>query len=153
MFFSSILVRAQMLSELEEIIAFKQFADQPERQQVMRKTWMKRQVDWTVHHALGLNCVDYKVVSQTLRCGKEYSKFVLSSWLREMTPWCGSNFQIFVVKTIVWLWQKKPLILYCLQRRWVLALSENTCIDHYYRISVYMNIITLRHPLMWFMHN
>ena len=43
-FFSSVLVRAQMLSELEEIIAFKQFADQPERQQVMRKTWMKRQV-------------------------------------------------------------------------------------------------------------
>ena len=44
MFFSSVLVRAQMLSELEEIIAFKQSADQPERQQVMRKTWMKRQV-------------------------------------------------------------------------------------------------------------
>ncbi|KAF8817420.1 phosphatidylinositol 3-kinase [Phlegmacium glaucopus] len=38
----SVLVRAQMLSELEEIIAFKQFADQPERQQTMRKTWMKR---------------------------------------------------------------------------------------------------------------
>ena len=43
-FFSSVLVRAQMLSELEEIIAFKQFADQPDRQQIMRKTWMKRQV-------------------------------------------------------------------------------------------------------------
>ena len=49
MFFSSVLVRAQMLSELEEIIAFKQFADQPERQQIMRKTWMKRQVIRTVH--------------------------------------------------------------------------------------------------------
>ncbi|EGN96671.1 hypothetical protein SERLA73DRAFT_170096 [Serpula lacrymans var. lacrymans S7.3] len=36
------MVRAQMLSELEEIIAFKQYADQPERQQSMRKTWMKR---------------------------------------------------------------------------------------------------------------
>ncbi|KAI6023936.1 hypothetical protein PISMIDRAFT_679672 [Pisolithus microcarpus 441] len=36
------LVRAQMLSELEEIIMFKQYADQPERQQAMRKTWMKR---------------------------------------------------------------------------------------------------------------
>lgn len=36
------MVRAQMLSELEEIIAFKQYADQPERQQTMRKTWMKR---------------------------------------------------------------------------------------------------------------
>jgi hypothetical protein len=31
-----------MLSELEEIIAFKQYADQPERQQAMKKTWMKR---------------------------------------------------------------------------------------------------------------
>ena len=41
-FLFSVLVRAQMLSELEEIIAFKQFADQPERQQTMRKTWMKR---------------------------------------------------------------------------------------------------------------
>ncbi|KIK95251.1 hypothetical protein PAXRUDRAFT_33077 [Paxillus rubicundulus Ve08.2h10] len=36
------LVRAQMLSELEEIIVYKQYADQPERQQAMRKTWMKR---------------------------------------------------------------------------------------------------------------
>ncbi|THH30677.1 hypothetical protein EUX98_g3507 [Antrodiella citrinella] len=36
------MVRAQMLSELEEIIAYKQFADQPERQETMRKTWMKR---------------------------------------------------------------------------------------------------------------
>lgn len=41
---SSTLVRAQMLSELEEIIMFKQYADQPERQQAMRKTWMKRWV-------------------------------------------------------------------------------------------------------------
>ncbi|KAH8093828.1 FAT-domain-containing protein [Cristinia sonorae] len=36
------MVRAQMLSELEEIIAYKQYADQPERQDTMRKTWMKR---------------------------------------------------------------------------------------------------------------
>ncbi|KAI0792169.1 FAT-domain-containing protein [Abortiporus biennis] len=36
------MVRAQMLSELEEIIAYKQYADQPERQETMRKTWMKR---------------------------------------------------------------------------------------------------------------
>jgi FAT domain. len=40
----SVMVRAQMLSELEEIIAYKQYADQPERQQTMRKTWMKRYV-------------------------------------------------------------------------------------------------------------
>ncbi|KAJ2934856.1 hypothetical protein H1R20_g2275, partial [Candolleomyces eurysporus] len=38
----SVMVRAQMLSELEEIIAYKQYADQPERQAAMRKTWMKR---------------------------------------------------------------------------------------------------------------
>jgi FKBP12-rapamycin complex-associated protein len=31
-----------MLSELEEIIAYKQFADQPERQHTIRKTWVKR---------------------------------------------------------------------------------------------------------------
>ncbi|KZV74520.1 atypical/PIKK/FRAP protein kinase [Peniophora sp. CONT] len=36
------MVRAQMLSELEEIIQYKQFADQPERQGTMRRTWMKR---------------------------------------------------------------------------------------------------------------
>ncbi|GBE86637.1 Serine/threonine-protein kinase tor2 [Sparassis crispa] len=36
------MVRAQMLSELEEIITYKQYADQPERQQAMRRTWMKR---------------------------------------------------------------------------------------------------------------
>jgi len=41
---SSVMVRAQMLSELEEIIAYKHYADQPERQATMRKTWMKRQV-------------------------------------------------------------------------------------------------------------
>ncbi|EMD30507.1 hypothetical protein CERSUDRAFT_145921, partial [Gelatoporia subvermispora B] len=36
------MVRAQMLSELEEIIMYKQYADQPERRQTIRKTWMKR---------------------------------------------------------------------------------------------------------------
>ncbi|THV05541.1 FAT-domain-containing protein [Dendrothele bispora CBS 962.96] len=38
----NIMVRAQMLSELEEIIAYKQSADQPDKQATMRKTWMKR---------------------------------------------------------------------------------------------------------------
>ncbi len=38
----SVMVRAQMLSELEEIIAYKQVADQPERQATIRETWMKR---------------------------------------------------------------------------------------------------------------
>lgn len=36
------MVRAQMLSELEEIISYKQSADQPDRQATMRRTWMKR---------------------------------------------------------------------------------------------------------------
>jgi hypothetical protein len=39
---ASVMVRAQLLSELEEIIAYKKYADQPERQKTMRKTWMKR---------------------------------------------------------------------------------------------------------------
>ncbi|KAJ6555230.1 phosphatidylinositol 3-kinase [Mycena sp. CBHHK59/15] len=38
----NVMVRAQMLSELEEVVAYKQCADQPERQQMMRNTWMKR---------------------------------------------------------------------------------------------------------------
>ncbi|KAF9647181.1 atypical/PIKK/FRAP protein kinase [Thelephora ganbajun] len=38
----NIMVRAQMLSELEEIIAYKQYADQPERQATMGRTWMRR---------------------------------------------------------------------------------------------------------------
>ncbi|KAI0032654.1 atypical/PIKK/FRAP protein kinase [Vararia minispora EC-137] len=36
------MVRAQALSELEEIIAYKQYADQPERQAAMKRTWMRR---------------------------------------------------------------------------------------------------------------
>jgi len=36
------MVRAEMLSELEEIIVYKQVADEPERQQTIRKTWVKR---------------------------------------------------------------------------------------------------------------
>jgi FKBP12-rapamycin complex-associated protein len=38
----SAMVRAQMLSELEEVIIYKQSPDQPERQETIRKTWMKR---------------------------------------------------------------------------------------------------------------
>ncbi|KAJ7858122.1 FAT domain-containing protein [Mycena olivaceomarginata] len=38
----NVVVRAQMLSELEEVIQYKQYADQPDRQQMMRNTWMKR---------------------------------------------------------------------------------------------------------------
>ncbi|KAJ7085298.1 FAT domain-containing protein [Mycena epipterygia] len=38
----NVLVRAQMLSELEKVVMYKQYADQPEKQQMMRNTWMKR---------------------------------------------------------------------------------------------------------------
>lgn len=38
----SVIVRVQMLAELEEIITYKQSQDQPERQEVMRRTWTKR---------------------------------------------------------------------------------------------------------------
>lgn len=37
-----VIVRVQMLSELEEIISYKDHADQPERQQTQRLTWQKR---------------------------------------------------------------------------------------------------------------
>ncbi|CAG8550536.1 9156_t:CDS:10, partial [Ambispora leptoticha] len=38
----NVVVRVQMLAELEEIITYKQFADQPDRQATIRKTWMTR---------------------------------------------------------------------------------------------------------------
>jgi FKBP12-rapamycin complex-associated protein len=36
------MTRAQALSELEEIITYRQQADEPEWQRTLRKTWMKR---------------------------------------------------------------------------------------------------------------
>ncbi|KXS11006.1 FAT-domain-containing protein [Gonapodya prolifera JEL478] len=38
----NVVVRIQMLAELEEIILYKQINDQPERQSAIRKTWMTR---------------------------------------------------------------------------------------------------------------
>ncbi|KAI9656704.1 MAG: phosphatidylinositol kinase- protein kinase tor1 [Trizodia sp. TS-e1964] len=38
----SVVVRVQMLAELEEIITYKQSYDDPERQETMRRTWTKR---------------------------------------------------------------------------------------------------------------
>ena len=38
----SVIVRVQMLAELEEIITYKQHAHDPEKQERMRQTWMKR---------------------------------------------------------------------------------------------------------------
>jgi hypothetical protein len=70
------MVRAQMLSELEEIIAYKQYADQPERQQTMRKTWMKRCVMTERLAREGLiSYLDCKVVSPTLKYGNVSFKF------------------------------------------------------------------------------
>jgi serine/threonine-protein kinase mTOR len=36
------MIRVQLLSELEEIIEYKKNADQPDRLEVMRKTWSRR---------------------------------------------------------------------------------------------------------------
>ena len=38
----SVVVRVQMLTEIEEIITYKKYHDQPDRQLAIRKTWMKR---------------------------------------------------------------------------------------------------------------
>lgn len=38
----STVVRIQMLAELEEIIAYKDHADEPARQEMQRQTWKKR---------------------------------------------------------------------------------------------------------------
>jgi len=38
----NIVVRVQMMAELEEIISYKRYENQPDRQATIRKTWMKR---------------------------------------------------------------------------------------------------------------
>ena len=38
----SVVVRVQMLSELEEIISYKDHMDEPERQATLRRTWQRR---------------------------------------------------------------------------------------------------------------
>lgn len=50
------MVRAQMLSELEEIIQYKQYADQPEKQNFMKKTWMKRLAYSYMNHTYFTDC-------------------------------------------------------------------------------------------------
>lgn len=39
---TSVIVRVQMLAELEEIIQYKDLAEEPHRQATMRKTWNNR---------------------------------------------------------------------------------------------------------------
>lgn len=38
----NVVVRVQVLSELEEILTYKKFEDIPERQEVIKKTWERR---------------------------------------------------------------------------------------------------------------
>lgn len=54
--FHSIMIRAQMLSEFEEIIQYKQYADQPERRNSMKKTWMKRLAYNYLNHTRFTDC-------------------------------------------------------------------------------------------------
>ena len=92
-----------MLSELEEIIAYKQSADQPERQEVLRKTWRKRQLNFTclhrLHYAYNV-AVGYKVVSLMLRCGSEFYNFVPWFYVRKKSLPCGSNLLTCAAKMI-----------------------------------------------------
>ena len=69
------MVRAQMLSELEEIIQYKQYADQPERQASMRRTWMKRfepQSDPRI--AILMQHADFKGANRMSKFGNVSSK-------------------------------------------------------------------------------
>jgi hypothetical protein len=69
------MVRAQMLSELEEIIAYKQFADQPERQQTIRKTWVKRFARFICPSSSAQSSPDSRGVNLMWRSGKEFFKY------------------------------------------------------------------------------
>ncbi|KAG1798813.1 FAT domain-containing protein [Suillus variegatus] len=69
------LVRAQVLSELEEIIVYKQYADQTDHQAAMQKTWMKR--------ALVLNPEDDPVM-----------------WIKFANLCCKSDRMVLTEKTI-----------------------------------------------------
>ena len=49
------MIRAQMLSELEEIVQYKQSSDQPQRQEMIRQTWINRSVFFQMNKRPGLN--------------------------------------------------------------------------------------------------
>jgi FKBP12-rapamycin complex-associated protein len=73
---ASIMVRSQLLSELEEIIAYKQYADQPERQKTMRKTWMKRCVAVLVPYSNNTYpFVASEAVNLIRKFGREFYKY------------------------------------------------------------------------------
>jgi hypothetical protein len=64
------MVRTQMLSELEEVITYKQFTDQPERQQMMRNTWLKRYVTSSFIRVVVIETfLDCKAVNRTSKFG------------------------------------------------------------------------------------
>jgi len=49
----SVVVRVQMLAELEEIIRYKQLQGQPDAQQFLRMTWNKRYAGRAAHAGAG----------------------------------------------------------------------------------------------------
>ena len=46
-----------MLAELEEIITYKQYVDQPDRQATIRKTWMKRYIVFNFMYPVNYNTI------------------------------------------------------------------------------------------------
>jgi hypothetical protein len=105
----SIMVRAQMLAELEEIISYKQYADQPERQQTMRKTWMKRYVIYQAVQTSFTHCfIDYKVVSLMSKFGNAFFKCEHLFLVLKMTLSCGSNLRIYAASLNAWHFHRRP---------------------------------------------
>lgn len=99
----SIVVRVQMLSELEEILDYKSYQDngQNDKMDTMKKTWMKRHVPApSVIHTTQTNCfAGYKAVNQTLKCGNgSYKSGLLFSHPKTTIP-CGSNSPTYAGKT------------------------------------------------------
>ena len=70
------MIRAQMLSELEEIIQYKQYADQPDRQESMKRMWMKRFVVFVTYERVIKRRADYTGVNLRSSIGNESYKSV-----------------------------------------------------------------------------
>ena len=125
-----------MLSELEEIIAYKQFADQPDRQKTLRKTWMKRYVilSFTIPAAIH-TCLDSKDVVPTLKFGKEFYKSERLCLPQMTTVSCGSNLRICVANPTICCSLRRQLIRYWLLvpiSRQVLYLTiVSSCVDSF----------------------
>src|ERR1700722_17654714 len=120
------MVRAQMLSELEEIILYKQYADQPERQQTMRRTWMKRYVGREIidFRIFIHTSSDYRDVSRTLKCGNAFYKYGLWCSILMTTRLSGSNSQIYAASPTAWCSRTKQLTLCSRQKGYVHGPAE-----------------------------